>query len=203
MSDLDVLGELINKKALVQLEQNSCGKKTVTLDEFDSQGQTQYSIKIEGIPENTIVVKTDIFPSPGSIFACQKGECKRADYVIITNSATANLIVYVEMKKGKGRKSEIINQLKGSECFISYCRAIVFRFWQQSKFLEQYENRFVTFRNIGIRKSPTRIRPRKSLTRESRSAKLHDEPGKMLRISDVGDGGEIPFRRLIQGSSHR
>lgn len=192
MSDLDILNELINEKALVQLEETSYGKKTVTLSEFSRQGQIQYSIKIKGIPDNTIVIKTDIFSSPESIFACQRGECKRADYVIITNSETANFIIYVEMKEGKGNACEIINQLKGSECFISYCRTIVFKFWQESRFLDQYENRFVTFRRIRIRKSQTRKRT---------PSVLHDVPDEMLKISDVRNGGEVHFRKLIQGSS--
>lgn len=73
MSDLDVLKELINKKALVQLEETSYGKKTVTLGESGSQGQIQYSIKIKGIPDDAIVVKTDVFSSPESIFCVSKG----------------------------------------------------------------------------------------------------------------------------------
>ena len=190
MSDLDILHELINEHALVQLEETPYGKKTVILDESGSQDQIQYSVKIKGIPDDAIVVRTDIFYSPRSIFACQKGECKRADYVIITNSETANFIIYVEMKKGKGKKSEIISQLKGSECFISYCRAIVCKFWQQSRFLDQYENRFVTFRKIGISKSQTR---------KKAPSVLHDVPDEMLEISDVGNGGEVYFGRLIDG----
>ena len=192
MSDIDVLQELIDKQALVPLEETPCGKKAVDLVERDIRGKILYSIKIKGVPNDTVVVKTDKFSSPEEIFACLKGECKRADYVIIANSGKANFIIYVELKKGRGNIGKIINQLKGSECFISYCRAIVCKFWQQSDFLDQYENRFVTFRRIGNRKFKTRINP---------LSVLHDTPERMLRISDVNDREEVPFRRLIQGSS--
>lgn len=193
MSDLDVLQELINERALVPLEETPYGgKKTVDLVERDRQGNILYSIKIKGIPNDTIVVKTDRFTSPETIFACLRGECKRADYVIIANSDTANFIIYVEMKRGRGNMGEIIDQLKGSECFISYCRMIVCKFWQQSRFLDQYENRFVTFRRIGIRKSQTRKRS---------PSILHDVPDKMLKISTIGNGGEVHFSKLIQGDS--
>ena len=120
MSDLDVLRELVNERALVPLMETPYGKKTVVLSESGSQGGIQYSIKIKGIPDDAAVVKTDMFSSPKSIFSCQKGECKRADYVIVTNSETANFIVHVEMKRGEGSAGEIIDQLKGSECFIAY-----------------------------------------------------------------------------------
>lgn len=192
MSDIGVLQELINKQALVPLGETPCGKKTVDLVERDKQGKILYSIKIKGIPNDTIVVKTDRFTSPEKIFACLRGECKRADYVIIANSGSVNFIIYVELKKGRGNISQIIDQLKGSECFISYCRAIVCKFWQQSKFLDQYENRFVAFRRIGNRKFTTRMNP---------PSVLHDTPEKMLKISDVNDRDKVPFRRLIQGGS--
>lgn len=193
MSDLDVLRELINGEALVPLVEPPYGRKTVVLGESGNQGGAQYSIKIKGIPDAAIVVKADVFSSPESVFSCQRGECKRADYVIVTNSETANFIVHVEMKKGEGNAGEIISQLKGSECFIAYCRAIVCRFWQQPGFLDRYENRFVTFRRIGTSKSRTR---------ESCSSVLHDVPERMFRISDVKDGGEVHFGRLIRGGRH-
>ena len=193
MSDLDVLRELINNSALVPLAATPSGEKTVDLVERDIQGQILYSIKIKEVPYDTVVVKTDKFTSPEEIFACLKGECRRADYVIIANSGTANFIIHVELKKGRGNTGKIINQLKGSECFISYCRAIVSRFWQQSGFLDQYENRFVTFRRIGNRKFRTRV---------STLSVLHDTPERMLKISDVNDREEVHFRRLIQGGSH-
>lgn len=193
MSDLDVLHELINKQALVPLIGTHYGKRTVVLGESDKQGEIRYSIKIKGVPSDAVVVKADNFPPPKRIFACRNGECKRADYVIVADSEMGNFIVHIEMKEGMGDAGEIIHQLKGSECFISYCRAIVCGFWKRSKFLEQYESRFVTFKRIGTRKSRTR---------ESRSTELHDDPERMFRISDVRDGGEVHFRRLIQGGSH-
>ena len=193
MSDLDVLQELIYEGALIPLMETPYGGKIVVLGESDSQGGIQYSIKIKGIPDDSVVVKTDMFPSPRGIFSCQRGECKRADYVIVTNSETDNFIVHVEMKKGEGNASEIINQLKGSECFIAYCRAIVCRFWQQSRFLDRYESRFVTFRRIGTRKSRTR---------ESYPSVPNDIPERMFRISTVKDGGEVHFSKLIRGGHH-
>ena len=68
MSDLDVLRELINRRALVLLEETHFGKKAVVLSEPDNQGGIQYSIKIKEIPDDAVVVKTDMFSSPRHIF---------------------------------------------------------------------------------------------------------------------------------------
>ena len=193
MSELDVLRELINEQALVPLVEAHREKKTVVLSESGNQDGIQYSITIKEVPNDAVVVKTDMFPSPQNIFRCQNGECKRADYVIVANSERGGFIVHIEMKRGRGNAGEIVDQLKGSECFISYCRSIVHRFWQQSNFLDLYENRFVTFRRIGASKFRTR---------QSRSTELNDDPEKMLKISDVKNGKEVHFRRLIQRGFH-
>ncbi len=85
MSDLDILQDLIKGEASVSLIDASRGEKSsVILEESASPGKSPYSITIKGIPRDTIVIKTDKFSAPNSIFKCQKGECRRADYVIIT-----------------------------------------------------------------------------------------------------------------------
>ena len=60
MSDLDVLQELINERALVPLEETSYGGKNVVLGESGNPGQIQYSVKIKGVPNDAIVVKTGV-----------------------------------------------------------------------------------------------------------------------------------------------
>ncbi len=42
-------------------------------------------VEIRGIPDNTIILKIDRFPDPSAIFKGNNGECKRADYAIITS----------------------------------------------------------------------------------------------------------------------
>lgn len=150
----------------------------------------RYSIRIEGIPKDAVVIRTDAFPAPKDIFKCRRGECKRADYVIVASSGKKSYVVYVEMKKGKGNRPDIVAQLKGSECFVSYCRAIACRFWSRPNFLDPCESRFVSITNIGLRKSPTR---------EPSYHGRHDAPESMLKIGDVGDGGALHLSRLIKG----
>lgn len=189
-SDLDVLRELINEDARVRLEGPDHGRRVAVLKEADDPDR--YSIKIRGVPNDAVVIKTDAFPAPKRIFKCQKGECKRADYVIVASVGNKNYVVYVEMKRGEMKrskdKSHIIAQLKGSECFVSYCRAIACRFWNRPNFLDPCENRFVSITKIGISKSRTR---------DPRHAGRHDAPESMLKIDNVKDGGPLHFSKLI------
>lgn len=186
MSDFTILQELFKREAKVPLTSTSYGKQRATLEESTPQEGAQYSIEIKGIPNWAIVVKTDIFPAPNSIFTCRKGECKRADYVIIASSNRGNFILYVEMKKGRGKSREIIDQLKGSACSISYCREIGRRFWQRPDFLDsKYKHRFVTIREIGTDRRPTVERPQSG---------LNDSPETPLKI--IGKG-TLHFQDLV------
>lgn len=192
-SDLGVLRELIKEDALVKIEKTDYGRKVAKLEETgDGTDQNRYSIRIKGIPDDAVIIKTDMFPAPKSIFKNLKGECKRADFVIIASTRSKNYIVYMEMKKSRG-DGDIVKQLKGSECFVSYCRAIADRFWDdQPNFLDSnsYKSRFVSITKIGISKSRTRPRG---------SADPHDTPERMLIIDYINDGNEVHFSKLIHG----
>lgn len=81
------------------------------------------------------------------------------------------------MKGGKGcTEKEIIQQLKGAQCFVVYCREIGRLFWNKKDFLEGYEYRFVSIKNINVNKRPTRPSTKKE---------KHDRPEKMLKIDSA------------------
>ena len=189
MSDFGILRDLICDDALASI-QYQYGKKTIVLKEPGNQRQSAYSLKIRNVPNDIIAFKADAFPPPKSIFKNSKGECKRADFVVIANSHEANWIVYLEMKSGKaGSENEIRQQLLGAQCLIAYCRAIGQGFWQESKFLQEknYQQRFISIRNIGIPKRQTRIVPESG---------QHDTPERMLKIN-APTRNALEFRRLI------
>ncbi len=154
--DLSILKELITDNALVAIKVGSYGKPQATLIEPECEDHSEYSVDIANIPHDSIVIKLDTFPAPRHIFNCSKGECKRADYVIITNMNHKNLIVFIELKKGKGKTKEIIQQLKGSQCVVDYLKAIAKVFWKKADFLDArcYEYRFVSIHYIGTNKKP-------------------------------------------------
>ena len=186
MSDLDVLRALIKEESLTPLEETSYDKKSVTLREPGDSQNSGYSVQIKGVPEDTVVIKADDFPPPDKIFKCEKGECKRADFVMIANTDQANWILYIEMTNRKKTKKEIIQQLKGAQCFIAYCQKIVRTFWQQPAFLgANYRNRFVSIKKIGLDKRPTVIEPQQG---------LNDSPENMRIISGEGN---LRFKKLV------
>ncbi len=173
ISDISILKEMIKDTATVPLKDNH-GKKQVILKE---PPPADYSVTIHGMPDNnqTIIIKADAFTAPKDIFANSKSECKRADFVIIAETDSKKVIVYIEMKAGKGRtEKEIIHQLNGAKCFIAYCREIGQSFWNHKHFLKDYEYRFVSIKEISIDKRPTRL---------SKKSSTHDSPDKMLKIT--------------------
>lgn len=186
MSDIAILKEMIQESAKVPLVEDSYGKKKVTLKEPDGN----YSVTINGMPddEQVIVIKADAFTSPKAVFTGAKGECKRADFIIVADTETKKVILCIEMK-AKAKTSpewEIIQQLKGAMCFVAYCQKIGKEFWCVQKFLDAYVYRFVTIRNINIHKKPTR----EAITDD------HDSPERMLKITSPH---YLQFNRLIGG----
>ncbi|MEH2050362.1 hypothetical protein [Nostoc sp.] len=186
MSDIAILKEMINETATVPL-QNLHDKMQVTLTE---PPPVDYSVTINGMPHNddVIVIKADAFNSPKTVFKGNRGECKRADFVIVADTENKKVILCIEMKGGKGgSKKEIIQQLKGAECFVAYCRKIGQSFWEQQNFLSDYVYRFVSIREISIPKQKTRI---------ERPTSNHDRPDRMLKISSPN---YLNFNHLIAG----
>ncbi|GAX36532.1 hypothetical protein [Nodularia sp. NIES-3585] len=186
MSDIAILKEMIKKTATVSLENDPHGNKIVKLQEPDLP---DCFVIIRGIPDEDqiIVIKADQFKSPDTVFIGSKGECKRADFVIVADTHTKKVIICIEMKAKPttSKEWEIIQQLQGAQCFIAYCQKIGKEFWGQPKFLDSYVYRFVTIRNINIDKKQTREKKTDS----------HDRPERMLKISSPH---YLQFNHLIE-----
>ncbi len=192
--DIDILRDLIRNETMASVEYQY-GKEVIVLQEPGNRHQPAYSLKICNLPDEIFAFKADAFPPPDGIFRDTKGECKRADYVLIASDKNVNWIVYIEMKRGNtGLVSEIENQLRGAQCVVAYCRAIGQEFWQESRFLEKknYQQRFVSVKNIGINKKETRNSPKSG---------SNDSPERMLKINAPAKG-VLQFKSLV-GSRRR
>jgi hypothetical protein len=181
MSDISILKEMIKDTATVPLKDDH-GKKKVILEE---PPPANYSVTIHGMPDDnqTIIIKADVFKAPKEIFANSKHECKRSDFVIVADTDRKKVIICIELKAGKGK--EIVQQLKGAQCFVAYCREIGQSFWNEQDFLKDYEYRFVSITNIGLSKRTTRP-PKETDTGKS--------PDQMLKITSSKG---IQFNHLI------
>ena len=158
---------MIKDTASVQV-QNEYGKSIVKLCE----PQASDSIAtIRNLPADAVVIKVDAFRSPDDIFNGGNGECKRADYVII--SAEKKCIIYIEMKRKKDAWNQIVKQLLGSQCFVKYCQELGKGFWNENEFLNGYKNRFISIGHTSIAKRKTRI---------TRNSEHHDTPDRAMKV---------------------
>lgn len=180
MSDVAILNEMI--KDTVKVPLTSAGNwKMVTLTE---PRQLNSLVKICGLPNDVIVIKAEDFRSPDTVFGGLRGECKRADFVIVADAVNKKTILCIEMKATKGTRNEIVLQLKGAKCFITYCQEIGKNFWNKGNFLDDYRYRFVSIGHTSIPKKKTRF----ILTHN-----VHDRPDRMLKIDYAK---RLEFNRL-------
>jgi len=135
--------------------------------------EENYSTTLSGLPADSVVIKGDAFPAPDKIFQGSRGECRRADYVIIADSGTKKVILCVELKRTTKSEKHIIEQLTGAKCFVAYCQEIGKTFWRQHNFLDDYDYRFISIGHISVAKRKTRI---------TRNTAVHDAPERMMRI---------------------
>lgn len=181
MSDMAILLELINNDAMVSL-QDEYDKKFVVLIEPDVPDS---KVKIRNLPSDAMVIKVDRFRSPDAIFKGDRGECKRADYVIV--SEKEKCILYIETKLTNDEEHLIVKQLKGAHCFIKYCQEIVRSFWEVEYFLKNYQNRFISFSHTGSINKQTIF---------TKASKSHDKPENAMKIAYPQS---VQFNRLLAG----
>ncbi len=167
MEDMDILSQMIKATALAptEVEYNKLNVRLLEPQAPDS------SVTIKNLPTDAIVIKVDNFHSPDNIFNGNNGECKRADYVII--SAQKKCILYIEIKRTRGDRKKVVKQLIGARCFVRYCQEIGKSFWNKRDFLADYQDRFISIGHTNIAKRKTRI---------SKTAPKHDSPENAMKV---------------------
>lgn len=165
---------MLSDGAQVPLQQTA-GMCSVRLN--DKQGKT--TVEITELSNDSIVIKVD-YSKPLNTLKSVKGQRRRADFAIVSNTEKNKWIICIETQKATGKDPEDVEQqLRGAECLIGYCKCIGKSFWQSKNFLDGYQYRFVSIVNINIDKQTTRPykpgnQPRK---------KLHDSPENFREIS--------------------
>lgn len=167
MPDMHILSQMIKGAALVQQEE-AYGKPLVKLTEPQAPDSRA---TIRNLPADAIVIKIDAFRSLDDVFNGKNGECKRADYVII--SAEKKCIIYIEMKRTKDGWNQIVKQLIGARCLVKYCQEVGKSYWNDDEFLNGYKSRFISIGHTSIPKRKTRI---------TRKAEPHDTPDRAMKV---------------------
>lgn len=184
MTDHKILKEMIHENARIPLS-TEYEKHFVVLEEPDC---TECRFVIKGLPEQTLVIKSDSFETKHAFFKGAKGELKRADYILIANDGVKKRVVYFEMKKGTKAKHHIEGQLKGAKCLLHYCKEIGKEFWKEPNFLRDYQEVYISISHLNINKKTTRFRG---------TFEIHDSPNKFLRIKRPNN---IQYKHLISGT---
>ncbi len=94
MSDIAMLKEMIRDCAIVELEYKKEYKRDSYLLKL-TENQDNYSFVVNGMPkpDEVIVINLDEFFDVRRIFTgSSKGECKRADFIIIANTTSEKVI---------------------------------------------------------------------------------------------------------------
>jgi hypothetical protein len=145
-TDHKILSDLISNNIKTPLTSLPNLSNEVTLTE--NIDNIPYSIKIKGLPKETFILKADEFPALLNFFKGSQGECKRADYIILTNIKNKKIAIFLELKSGNPDNKDIINQLKGAFCLYKYLQKIGQIFWGETSFLADYEIRFAVIKEI-------------------------------------------------------
>ena len=181
MNDIEILQEMLICDAQVPLQQEQ-GRPSVEL--IETQNNT--TVKIIGLPYDSIAIRAEDFKDPLTVFEGLKGERKRADFVIVSNEEQRKWIISIETQAGNSKTAKHVEaQLKGAQCFMSYCKCIGKSFWESEEFLDGYEYRFVSIAYTNMHKRsthPNKPRP------------LHNRPEHFLKLS----GQSHHFSKLIK-----
>lgn len=187
VNDIEILQEMFHPDALVALRPGQ-GKPAVELT--DAKAET--TVQIKGLPHESVVIRAEDFKVPRTVFNRSKGQRKRADFVIVSNDDAKRWIIYIETQAGNYKTAtHIIEQLKGAQCFISYCKCIGKSFWKSEEFLDGYEPRFVNIAGLNLEKQGSRSYSPYIQAK----GKLHDTPEAFLKI--LGSPN-LYFRQLTQ-----
>ncbi|MCL1875103.1 MAG: hypothetical protein FWF87_02440 [Synergistaceae bacterium] len=123
------------------------GHRCFVITEEDKESKLN-KIEVRGVPENSILLKMNCYKEPIATFKSTKGECKRCDYVILTQYENTMHVIYIEMKSWELKKPDIICQFKGAFCFMSYSNVIAEKFHNarissapQERYVVLYANR--------------------------------------------------------------
>ncbi|MCC5878134.1 MAG: hypothetical protein JJU11_18090 [Candidatus Sumerlaeia bacterium] len=172
MEDMGVLRELFTEHALLPITERNNRYQA----ELTEPRSPETRVEIIGLPADSLILKVDRFPDPGSLFKGSQGECKRADFAII--SEERRKIVYIEIKFSTGSAREISHQLAGAHCVLTYCREVASVFWKRKGILEGYDERYVVVSRLSMNKK--RTREHRSISHDSWETPLRvQRPGRL------------------------
>ncbi len=186
MNDIEILREMLvcNNDVQVPLQQGQGRSLSVEL----TDKQADPTVRITGLPDDSIVIRAETFEAPCCFFKGSQGERRRADFVIVSdNGNQKKWIICIEIQTQDSKTARhVTEQLKGAICVVKYCQSIGKEFWEENDFLNDYEFRFISMVHTSINKKGTQYKVPNS---------LWDSPEKFWKIP----GNYHRFRKLTNG----
>ena len=105
MNDIEILREMLvcNDDVQVPLHPGQGGPSSVELEDI----QANTTVKITGLPDDSIVIRAESFKAPCCFFKGSQGERRRADFVIVSdNGNRKRWIICIEVQKGAPKNKE-------------------------------------------------------------------------------------------------
>lgn len=179
MADTAILRRMLMPNIILPLDDHHKGKKKLVLQEAQA---TDSLVEIYDVPIDSIVIDLDNAFQNQGLFQGSQGECKRADYLLI--SELEQKVLFIELKQSKAKRDGIIKQLRGSLCAFEYCQSIAREFFHETAFLAHYQKRFVALKQTGSRARKSAI---------TRDTPRHDSPDQPTIFSGVRS---IQFKQI-------
>ena len=186
MKDIEILKDILVPDAQVPLQQRQGRPPSVELTDKCT------TVEIKGLPHDSIVIRAEAF-NPPNVFKGLRGERKRADFVIVSNEERGKWLICIEIQASDPKTAAHVEaQLKGAQCFMSYCKCIGKSFWELEEFLDGYQYRFISMADVNSNKETKKTSPYSPHIRSK--GKLHDTPDVFLKILR---SPSIYFRKLL------
>ena len=103
---------------------------------FLPEPASDYKLNIKKPPQDIYVIRYNRFPDTNRFFCGGNLECKRADYILISDTDSTICILELKRSNKSATCQEIIAQLKGAKCIIDYFESAADAFLNQKDILK-------------------------------------------------------------------
>jgi hypothetical protein len=148
-------------------------------------------MRVRGVPEDSILLKLQLFPPPAEVFKPAFGKRCRCDYILISSRNEGLWVIFIEMKSKEFDKSHIRQQFKGADCFLTYCNAVAEKFHDAKITSCNIQHRYVVFFTDHHTKTPI-------MSKNRSFPHAAPEHAKYLQVgTKKSKEGTVWFERLI------
>ena len=153
MSNTEILEKMLHSCSLIPLKSYVSKNNKIKYKICLTEAQTQNSFfEIYNLPVDAFVIDLDKSFNNQKLFKGNAGECKRADYMIISESYAR--ILFIEMKQSSDSATDITYQLRGALCVFEYYQIIAREFFKIKDFIN-FEKRFIALMHTNAKKNIT------------------------------------------------